>query len=162
MDGTVQRYADSARRIKGHWVYLYGLARAVMQPERIDLVLTIDGERREFRGYSAGFANSGRYGGGLKLSPEAEVDDGLIDVVLLNDVFLPKIGAQLVPFNLGKHDRHPDITFGHAREVHIATPAGAAPIELFADGDAVATTPATLRIRPSALHVRVPGHTVRA
>ncbi|AKU16864.1 hypothetical protein VV02_14960 [Luteipulveratus mongoliensis] len=56
------------------------MARAIMRPRRIDLVLTIDGEKREFRGYSAGFANSGRYGGGLKLSPSASVDDGLIDV----------------------------------------------------------------------------------
>lgn len=156
LDSTVQHHADKVRRIKGHWVYLYGVIRAIAQPRRIDLVLTIDGKRSEFRGYSAGFANSGRYGGGLKLSPEAEVDDGLIDVVLLRDVFLPKLGAELVAFNLGKHDRHPDIGFSHAREVHIATPEGADPIEIFADGDAVAHTPATVRIRPHALTVRVP------
>ncbi|WP_446664484.1 diacylglycerol/lipid kinase family protein [Flexivirga sp. B27] len=156
MDAAVQHYADTARRIKGHWVYTYGLVRALLQPRRIDLALTIDGERVEFRGYSAGFANSGRYGGGLKLSPSARLDDGLIDVVLLRDVFLPKLGAQLVPFNLGKHDRHPDIDFRHATEVRIETPAGSDPMQLFADGDAVATTPATLRVRPSVLKVRVP------
>lgn len=156
LDSAVQHYADSAQRIKGHWVYTYGVARAILQPRRIDLVLTIDGERTEFRGYSAGFANSGRYGGGLKLSPEAEVDDGLIDVVLLRDVFLPKLGLELVPFNLGKHNLHPDIGFSHAREVHIDTPEGAERVEIFADGDAVAHTPATLRIRPGVLKVRVP------
>lgn len=156
MDATVQHHADTVRRIKGHWCYTYGLARAILQPMRIDLVLTIDGERTEFRGYSAGFANSGRYGGGLKLSPSAELDDGLIDVVLLRDVFLPKLGAQLVPFNLGKHGLHPDIDFRHAKEVRIETPEGAEPVELFADGDAVATTPATLRILPSVLKVRAP------
>ncbi|HWC22804.1 MAG TPA: diacylglycerol kinase family protein [Flexivirga sp.] len=156
MDSTVQHHADNARRIKGHWVYLYGVIRAVAQPQRIDLVLTIDGERSEFRGYSAGFANSGRYGGGLKLSPEAEVDDGLIDVVLLRDVFLPKLGVELAAFNLGKHDRHPDIGFSHAREVRIEAAPGAEPIEIFADGDAVAHTPATVRIRPQSLTVRVP------
>lgn len=157
MDSAVQHYADTARRIKGHWVYTYGVARALLQPLRIELVLTVDGERTEFRGYSAGFANSGRYGGGLKLSPSAELDDGLIDVVLLRDVFLPKLGAQLVPFNLGKHGLHPDIDFRHAKEVRIETPEGADPVELYADGDAVATTPATLRIRPSVLKVRAPG-----
>lgn len=156
LDSTVQHYADSAQRIKGHWVYTYGVVRAVLQPRSIDLELTIDGKKREFRGYSAGFANSGRYGGGLKLSPSAELDDGLIDVVLLNDVFLPKLGLQLIPFNLNRHNLHPDITFEHAREIHIATPEGAEPIEIFADGDVVAHTPATLRIRPGALKVRVP------
>lgn len=156
LDSTVQEFADSARRIKGHWVYTYGLARAIMRPRRTHLVLTIDGTKRDFVGYSAGFANSGRYGGGLKLSPTAELDDGLIDVVLLNDVPLPKLAAQLVAFNLGKPNLHPDITFERAREVGIATPEGAAPVNVFADGDVVGQTPTTVRIRPGVLKVRVP------
>ncbi|MDN6175706.1 MAG: hypothetical protein L0J17_09965 [Brevibacterium sp.] len=156
LDSAVQEYADSVRRIKGHWVYLYGVVRAIAQPRRIDLTLTIDGERVSFRGLSAGFANSGRYGGGLKLSPEAKLDDGLIDVVLLKDAFLPKLGAELVSFTLGKHNLHPNIHFSHAREIHIATPKGAPPVEIVADGDAVARTPATVKIRPESLKVRVP------
>lgn len=156
LDGTVQEFADAARRIKGHWVYTYGVARAVLRPRRTRLVLTIDGTPRDFVGYSAGFANSGRYGGGLKLSPTAEVDDGLIDVVLLNDVPLLKLAAQLVAFNVGKAHLHPDITFERAREVGIATPHGGEPVKVFADGDLVGQTPATVRIRPGALRVRVP------
>lgn len=155
LDSTVQRYADSARLIKGHWVYLYGVARAIAKPRRIDLALTIDGERLDFRGLTAGFANSGRYGGGLKLSPQAKLDDGLIDVVLLNDCFLPRLAAELVPYSLGRPNLHPHIHFSHAREVRIATPEGASPIEIFADGDAIALTPATLTIRPESLKVRV-------
>lgn len=156
LDSAVQEYADSARLVKGRWVYLYGVIRAIMPPKRIDLVLTIDGERVEFRGYSAGFANSGCYGGGLKLSPEAELDDGLIDVVLLKDVFLPRLAAELVAFTLGKHNLHPNIHFSHAREVHIATPEDMESVEIVADGDAVAHTPATLTMRPASLKVRVP------
>lgn len=156
LDETVQHYADAARYVKGHWVYTYGVVRAIMQPRKIGLVLTVDGEKREFEGYSAGFANSGRYGGGMKLSPEAELDDGLIDVVLLTGVPMWKLAGQLLQFNLGKHDRHPDIHFGHAREVHIATPEGAASVPIFADGDVVGHTPATVHIRPGALKVRVP------
>lgn len=155
LDTAVQGYADSARLIRGHWVYLYGVVRAIVQPQRIRLVLTIDGERVEFYGYSAGFANSGRYGGGLKLSPEAALDDGLIDVVLFKDCFLPRLAAELVLFSLGKHKRHPHIRFSHAREVHIAAPEGAAPIEIIADGDVVAHTPTNLTIRPASLQVRV-------
>ncbi|GAA1857868.1 diacylglycerol kinase family protein [Brevibacterium marinum] len=155
LDSAVQEYADSVRRIKGHWVYLYGVARAIMRPRRIGLELTIDGEHVEFHGYSAGFANSGRYGGGLKLSPEAQLDDGLIDVVLLKDVFLPRLAVELVLFSLGKHKSHPHIRFSHAREVHIAASEGAEPVEVIADGDAVAQTPARLNIRPASLRVRV-------
>lgn len=155
LDTAVQNYADSARFIRGHWVYLYGVVRAIMQPRRIRLVLTIDGERVDFHGYTAGFANSGRYGGGLKLSPEAELDDGLIDVVLLKDAFLPRLAAEVVLFSLGKHKWHPHIRFNHAREVDIAAPDDAEPVEIIADGDVIAHTPASLTIRPASLRVRV-------
>lgn len=156
LDSAVQEYADSARFIKGHWVYLYGVVRAIMQPRRISLALTIDGEGLGFRGLSAGFANSGRYGGGLKLSPEAELDDGLIDVVLLKDGFLPKLGSEVVSFTMGKHNHHPNIHFSRAREIKIDVPKGAEPVEILADGDAVAHTPASLTIRPQSLKIRVP------
>ncbi|WP_209324544.1 diacylglycerol/lipid kinase family protein [Brevibacterium renqingii] len=156
LDSAVQRHANAAKCVKGRWVYLYGIVRAILPPECIDLELTVDGERTAFRGYTAGFANSGRYGGGLRLSPTAALDDGLIDIVLLKDVALPRLAAELVAFSSGKHDRHPHIHFGRAREVHISTPEGADPIEIVADGDAVARTPATLRVRPASLTVRVP------
>ena len=156
LDSTVQHQANLARVIRGRWVYLYGVVRALLPPKRIELELTIDGQRFSFRGLTAGFANSGRYGGGLRLSPEAALDDGLIDVVLLQEGFLPKLAVEVVEYSFGRHHRHPHIHFTHAREVEIDVPEGAAPIEIIVDGDAIAQTPATVKIRPSALKVRVP------
>src|SRR5699024_2448854 len=153
---TVQSHANSAKYIRGRWVYLYGVLRAILPPKSIELQLTVDGRRVDFRGLTAGFANSGRYGGGLKLSPEAKLDDGLIDVVLLRDAFLPRLAVELVAFMSGRHDRHPHIHFGHAREIHIDTPAGAAPVAIVADGDEIGQTPTAVTIRPSSLKVRVP------
>ena len=156
LDSTVQRHANSARLIRGRWVYLYGILRAILPPRSIDLELTVDGRRLGFRGLTAGLANSGRYGGGLRLSPEAKLDDGLIDVVLLKEAFLPRLAVELVAFMSGKHARHPNIHFGRAREVRIDTPDGAAPVAIVADGDEVGQTPATVTIRPASLTVRVP------
>src|SRR5699024_8645143 len=76
LDSTVQRHANSARLIRGRWVYLYGVLRAILPPKSIELQLTVDGRRVDFRGLTAGFANSGRYGGGLTLSPEASSTTG--------------------------------------------------------------------------------------
>ncbi|UVI36238.1 diacylglycerol/lipid kinase family protein [Brevibacterium spongiae] len=156
LDSAVQQHANSARFVRGHWVYLYGILRALLPPKSIDLELTVDGQRLDFRGLTAGFANSGRYGGGISLSPEAQLDDGLIDVVLLREAFLPKLAVELLAFMSGKHKRHPNIHFDRAREIRIDTPAGAAPVEIVADGDAVSQTPATVTICPSSLKVRVP------
>lgn len=157
LDSQVQAFADSVRRIRGHWVYLYGLVRAIVRARRIEVTLTVDDESIDFRGFSAGFANSGRYGGGLKLSPAAEIDDGLIDVVLFTDAAIPLLALELVAYMFGAGRRlHPHIRFTRAREIHIAAAEAADPIEIVADGDAVAQTPATVRIRPGSLTVRVP------
>ena len=45
--------------------------------------MTVDGERHAFRGYTVAVANSGVYGGGMYLLPDAALDDGLLDVALL-------------------------------------------------------------------------------
>ena len=43
--------------------------------------MTVDGERHELSGYSVAVANSRAYGGGMFLAPQAQLDDGLLDVV---------------------------------------------------------------------------------
>ncbi len=47
---------------------------------------TLDGERHEFTGYSVAAANSKAYGGGMFLAPDAELDDGKLDVVWVSEV----------------------------------------------------------------------------
>src|SRR5699024_7342420 len=141
LDSTVQRHANSARLIRGRWVYLYGVLRAILPPKSIELQLTVDGRRVDFRGLTAGFANSGRYGGGLKLSPEAKLDDARTRACPHTDAFLPRLAAEPVAFMSDWPDRHPHIRFAHAREIHTDTPAGAAPVAIVADGDEIGQTP---------------------
>src|SRR5699024_514129 len=102
LDSTVQRHANSARLIRGRWVYLYGVLRASRPPKRIELPLPVDGGRVDVRGLAAGFASSGRYGGRLHVSPEAKLDDGLIGVVLLRGAFVPRLAVELVAFMSGR------------------------------------------------------------
>src|SRR5699024_11371636 len=120
--------------------------RPALRPRSTGLQPTVAGRRVDVRGLPAGPATSGRYGGGPKLSPEAKLDDGLIDVVLLKEAFLPRLAVELVAFMSGRHDRHPHIHFGHAREIHIDTPAGAAPVAIVADGDEIGQTPTAVTI----------------
>src|SRR5207245_2287445 len=75
------RIANEARFVKGNLVYLYAALRALAawKPARFDVVL--DGDRHEFEGYAVAVANSRAYGGGMFIAPDAELDDGLLDVV---------------------------------------------------------------------------------
>src|SRR5207247_1918582 len=66
-------------------------ALAAWRPSRFEL--SLDGRGLAFSGYSVAVANSPRYGGGMYMAPDAELDDGAFDVVMSGDT--PKARALL-------------------------------------------------------------------
>src|SRR2546429_110389 len=75
--------ARTPRDAGGTLVYAYAALRALAAwtPARFELEL--DGCRRlAFPGFSVGACNTRAYGGGMFVAPEAEIDDGLLDVVM--------------------------------------------------------------------------------
>ena len=76
--------------------------------------LTLDGERRELRGYSVAAANSQAYGGGMFVAPDAELDDGLLDVVTHRRGRQAALPANLPKVFKGKHVEQPEVG-GRAR-----------------------------------------------
>src|SRR4051812_11152133 len=98
LDSDVQVIANSTRLKLGNLVYLYGTLRALRAWKPAGWTVTIDGDPRRFTGYSVAVANSGVFGGGMYLVPDASVDDGMLDIVLSADapkrhylVSLPKV-----------------------------------------------------------------------
>src|SRR5947209_7230567 len=88
-DSDANRIANEARLVRGNLVYAYGAVLALIRWRPARFELTLDGGRRHVvTGYSVGACNSKAYGGGMYAAPDAELDDGLLDVVTLAD--LPK------------------------------------------------------------------------
>lgn len=151
-DSDANRIANESR-IKGRIVYAYAALRALASWKPARFALTLDGERREFRGYSVAAANSRAYGGGMFIAPDAELDDGLLDVVTTAEVGKLRFLANLPQVFEGKHVNNDEVTVSRAAEVRIEADR---PFAVYADGDPVADLPATVRILPRALRVIVP------
>jgi diacylglycerol kinase family enzyme len=98
-------------------------------------------------------ANSGLYGGGMKIAPDAELDDGLFDVVTIADMPRGKFLALFPRVFKGTHVGVPEVTVRRARAVRITTNR---PFVLYGDGDPIGQTPVTVRTVPHALRVIVP------
>ena len=79
-DSDANRIANEARLVRGHLVYVYAALRALAAWKPATFTLTLDGERKRVTGYSVAAANGKAYGGGMFAAPEAELDDGLLDV----------------------------------------------------------------------------------
>ena len=152
-DSDANRIANEAPAALGNLVYAYGALRALAawKPARFDLV--VDGRELSFSGYSVAVANSPRYGGGMQLAPNAELDDGLFDVVMSGRASKRRALIGLPKVFDGTHLDLPHVRVERAREVRVAADR---PFTVYADGDPIGELPATLRVRPRAVRVLVP------
>jgi YegS/Rv2252/BmrU family lipid kinase len=98
-------------------------------------------------------ANGRAFGGGMRISPQAEPDDGLLDVLVWGDVGKLDLALNLPRLYRGTHLGHRKLTVLRARRVHVE-PERPLPLEL--DGELPGRTPATFEIAPQALRLRVP------
>jgi YegS/Rv2252/BmrU family lipid kinase len=152
-DSDVQDIANATRLPLGRGVYAYATLRALRawRPARWSVV--VDGEAHAFRGYSVAVANSGVFGGGMRLVPHAALDDGLLDVVLTCDKPRTHFLVNLPRVFRGSHVTDPGLVFLRGREVAFDADR---PFVAYADGDPVAALPVTVRVAHRALRVLVP------
>jgi YegS/Rv2252/BmrU family lipid kinase len=155
-DSDANRIANEAPAWLGNLVYAYGALRALLSwhPARFEIELDPPGERRSFSAYTIGAANSRTYGGGMRAAPDALLDDGLLEVVVLESVgkiaFLTKILPRVFK---GTHVREPCVHVFRAREVTIDADR---PFAMYADGDPIGQLPLRVRSVPGAIDVLVP------
>jgi len=152
-DSEANRIANDAPSRLGSLVYAYGALRtlAAWSPARFEL--EVEGERSFAVGYSVAAANSGAYGGGMRLAPDARLDDGRLDVVVVEDVPRLRFLRNLPSVFKGEHVHQPNVHVLRVVQVRVDADR---PFVVYADGDPIAPTPVTLRAVPDALTVLVP------
>jgi YegS/Rv2252/BmrU family lipid kinase len=153
-DSVANRIANEAPARLGNLVYAYGALRALAtwRPARFELEL--DGERRSFEGYSVAAANSKAYGGGMFLAPDAELDDGLLDVVVGEHSSKRHFLASLPKVFKGEHVHDPTVHVWRCAELRLSADR---PFVMYADGDPIGELPVVVRVRARVLRVLVPG-----
>ena len=153
LDSDAGDLANATRLQLGQLVYVYATLRALRAWRPAHWEVVIDGEPRSFDGYSVAVCNSGVFGGGMFLAPDASLDDGMLDVVTIADMPKHRLLASLPKVFTGAHVHEPGIELARGREVAFHADR---PFNVQADGDAIADLPATVRVQPAALRVIVP------
>jgi YegS/Rv2252/BmrU family lipid kinase len=152
-DSECNRIANEVKLVKGSLVYLYSVPRALLAWKPATFDLTLDGESRRFTGYSAAIANSKAFGGGMFIAPDAELDDGMLDVVYISQIGKLRFLANLLSVFKGRHVENDEVHVVRAAQVEISADR---PFAVYADGDHLADLPASIRLLPRALTVIVP------
>lgn len=153
IDSDTQDIANATRLRLGNLVYVYSVLRALRSWRPAAWEVTVDGERHAFSGYSVAVCNSGVFGGGMYLVPSAELDDGILDVVLTADQSKRTYLRGLPKVFKGTHVGEPGLTFLRGREITFSADR---PFTAYADGDPIAELPVTIRVVPGALRVLAP------
>jgi len=101
----------------------------------------------------AAFANTPFYGGGMKIAPQAKMDDGLLDVCIVGGVNPFKLFCMFPTVYAGRHLKIKEVEYFQAGRVRVEAER---PVAVYADGEYVYDTPVEVGIQRAALQVITP------
>jgi YegS/Rv2252/BmrU family lipid kinase len=152
-DSDANRIANETRLVKGNLVYAYAALRALAGWKPAAFTVTVDGERHQITGWSVAVGNSKAYGGGMVLLPHAELDDGKLDVLMVGQHSKLRFLRDLPKVFKGTHLDSLDAHLFRGSVVEVSADR---PFVVYADGDPIGETPATMRVERRCLRVVVP------
>ncbi len=159
LDCEVARRANTLPRfLRGHGGYALSVVSTVFRFVPIKMkILASDGQewfvRSDRPTMLAAFANTPLYGDGMKIAPDAQMDDGQLDVCVIGGIDPFKLFCMFPTVYFGRHLKIDGVEYFRAHRVRVEAEQ---PVDLYADGEYVCRTPVEVGIQPAALKVIVP------
>ena len=152
-DGEVTALATKRPRLfNGVTPYFMGVLESLGTYQNKDIQLQLDDHSENIRICSMVIANAGYYAAGAQVAPEADLNDGFFDVLIIGDINKFELLVTLPKAYLGTHVKDPKVRMEKASKITVESPDQ---IWVQADGELLGETPATFRIIPSALKIAV-------
>jgi len=145
---TTQKF----KALNGTASYLVGLLTTLLFYKNKKVSLIVDGEAVEGKVCTVLMSNGKYGGGGMLAAPDADLTDGLLDVLIIGDLSKPDLLWSLPRVYKGTHLTHPKVTMKRAREIEIMS---IAPLSLQADGELLGGLPARFYVLPAALNIAI-------
>jgi diacylglycerol kinase (ATP) len=153
LSGWVDRRVNRAGLSKrlGAMAFYYHSLVALTSYRKPVVDITIDDETTISGATTIGCICNGRYaGGGMCFAPQAQPDDGELDVVVIGDANRVELARAFPALYRGTHLDHDHVRSARGRRI-VATPASEATVLLDVDGEAPGRLPATFTVVPAAL-----------
>lgn len=136
--------------LTGHRRYLIAGLRTLVGFRPLQVELVTDSEVFSGEAMWVAIANAPYYGGGLCIAPEAAVDDGVLDVCIIERTSRPSLLALYPKLLRGEHLRARFVRYFRCCWVRFRAPVGA---NLFGDGEYLGQIPLEIRVHPAAVRV---------
>ena len=148
-DAVVNERANQLTWPKGPMRYNLAILRELPVFRAIPYTLVLDGERIDTEAMLVAVGNGPAYGGGMRVTPDASFDDGLLDVLILRKISTFEFLRVFPRVFKGTHVSHPAVQIRRARTVSLE----AKGIVSYADGERFAPLPMSMEVVPGALTV---------
>jgi diacylglycerol kinase (ATP) len=151
-DSLVNERANAMTRPRGQMRYNLATLAELKVFRPLPYTLELDGERRRLDAMLVAVGNGPSYGGGLRMCEGALLDDGQLDVVIINPISKAELLKVYPRLFRGTHVSHPAYEHHRVRQVSVAAPG----IVAYADGERLGPLPLNVECAPAALSVCVP------
>jgi YegS/Rv2252/BmrU family lipid kinase len=153
--GEVVKKVNENRMERKASSYLKCLLSTFIAYKSKRLRIKIDDDELPIDEYMIGAVSNGRiFGKGMKIAPEAELDDGLFDVVLIRGMKLFEFLRNVWKIYAGSHLSHPKILLIRGRKTEVFPAKGQEDVLIELDGEQLGRLPATFEIVPSSIFVK--------
>jgi diacylglycerol kinase family enzyme len=149
---TEQVVPEDKRRF-GVFAYLASTVSVAMEYTGARMLVTLDDRQLEEEVLMVLAANGRLYGGVLQLSPDARLDDGLLDISVFKGEGVGTTVRHVTAVLAGRHRQEPLVEVAQVERLSVASIPSQA---VHADSEACGTTPVDITVRPRSLRVAVP------
>lgn len=148
-DAVVNERANDMTWPRGQMRYNLATLAVLRTFRPLNYLLDLDGAERRVEAMLVAVGNGPSFGGGLRITEGALLDDGLLDVVIIKTMSKPDLIRTYPKLFSGTHTSHPQYEHHRVRRVTVATPG----IIAYADGERFGALPLTIQAVPGALKV---------
>ena len=146
-DSAVNERANRMRWPRGPRRYDLAVFGELSRLRPLPMSISVDGEQLETDVTLVAVANCARYGGGMRICPDARMDDGVFDVTVVGPLSRATLVRLKPLLRTGRHVEHPSVRVLRGKEVRLSSPG----VVAYADGERVGPLPLTVACVPYAL-----------
>lgn len=139
--------------LKSRGGYVLAALQSLIAFKPTEINITADGREIRRSAFFIAVGNALSYGGGMKVTPQATLDDGLLDICLVSKTNKLKLLCWVPTIFFGKHLHLKEVEYFQARQIAIEAERK---LDLYADGDYAAQTPVEIGLIRRGLRVIVP------
>jgi YegS/Rv2252/BmrU family lipid kinase len=152
---VAERANTSSKRMGGRVSFLSAVVRSLVTYDNAEVMVSVDGaEARHMTLLLAAIGNGRFFGGGMKICPEAILDDGHFDFVTVGDLGRMEVLAKIHRIYSGNHLSMKEVRQTRCRRLRVAPVDAKADIPLEIDGETPGRLPASFEILKGALRLR--------